>query len=194
VPSLLRIKASPVQRQVRCRVSVRIQTRAVPWMKAREDYWRPTTAPNIEWERRSEASDGNDAVRDMENRIHQLNSRDGCQHGMSLHRSDNTDHAARTKNEGPRRRPRAITLHTRFHTYSPVYWLELLGIHCFTNNITLLHYQLIEIHGPPDHHPVNDGIMAMNEPGRLDVGWLFNGTSHRKVNLCQLREGPGSVG
>jgi len=81
---------------------VRIQTRAVPWMKARVEYRRPTTAPSYERERRREASDGNDAVRkngepeftcwsEFERR---------SQHGMST--TQIWQHQpARSKNEGP---------------------------------------------------------------------------------------------
>jgi len=59
----------------------------------------PATAPIIERERRREASDGNDAVRDIEKRNAPDEFEWQSQHGMSLHRSDNTNQ--RTKNEGP---------------------------------------------------------------------------------------------
>jgi len=69
-----------------------MQTRAVPWVKARVEYRRPTTALSIEWERRREASDGNDAVYEIWRiGIHPLNSRVESQTGMSLHRSDNAN-------------------------------------------------------------------------------------------------------
>jgi len=76
------------QRQIRWRVRHRLQTRAMQRMETRGDYGRPATAPYIKGERRREASDGNDAVRDWENQIYQLNSCDRFQQGMSLCRSN----------------------------------------------------------------------------------------------------------